>query len=43
MYKYIYIVNRVMLLINELRARLKLNKGSSKLEPLLCPVVQSHT
>jgi len=32
-----------MPLIDELRAKLTLNEGSSKLEPLLYPVIQSHT
>jgi hypothetical protein len=32
-----------MPLIDELRAGLTLNEGSSELEPLLCLVVQSHT
>jgi hypothetical protein len=38
-YKYTYIVNGVIPLIDELRARLILNKGSSELEPLLCPII----
>jgi len=43
MCEYIHIVNGVILLIDELRAGLILNKGSGKLELLLGPVVQSHT
>ena len=42
-YKYIHIVNKVMLLIDELRARLTLNESSGELELLLGPVIQSHT
>ena len=42
-YRYIHIVNGVMPLMDELRAGLTLNEGSGELEPLLCPVVQSHT
>jgi hypothetical protein len=38
-YNYIYIVNEVILLIDELRARLILNKGFSELEPLLYPII----
>ena len=38
-YKYTYIINRVIPLIDKLRARLILNKGSSELEPLLYPVI----
>ena len=38
-YKYIHIINRVILLINKLRTGLILNKGSNELEPLLYPIV----
>jgi hypothetical protein len=38
-YKYIYIVNGMMPLMDELRAGLTLNEGSGELEPLLCPVI----
>ncbi len=43
MYKYIHIVNGVMLLMDELRAGLTLNEGSGELELVLGPVIQSHT
>jgi hypothetical protein len=41
-YKYIQIVNRVVPPIDELRAGLTFGEGSSELEPLLGPVIQSH-
>jgi hypothetical protein len=38
-YKYIYIINKVMPLMDELRVKLTLNKGSSKLELLLSLII----
>jgi hypothetical protein len=38
-YKYIYIINKVMPLMDKLKARLTLNKGSSELKLLLSLVV----
>jgi hypothetical protein len=38
-YKYIYIVNKVMPLIDKLKAKLTLNKSSSKLKLLLSFII----